>query len=397
LDSVLESVRERVRLEPEVLAKEKDVTNQSDGNVTMIVCGDIGPNREPVEPHLDYVMPYLQQGDIRFAQCEAVYSEEGSREDQPRYARAHHPSLAKIYTHGGYNAVCLASNHTQDYREIGVLHNIETFKKMGIQPFGTGATIHEARQPLVLDKKGVKSVFLGYCSVFRTLNDEATDNKPGCNPMRVHTWYEPAEVQAATPPRVLSLPYEEDLNAMVESIKKAKQENDLVFMCIHWGVHNIPKVIAQYQPIVAHAAIDAGADMVIGTHTHNPKAIEVYKGKVIFYSLSNFVYPGPGAGAGPGGPLLARFGLPGNYDYRMPAFQVDQVRSCIVRVNLNKDGVQRVAFMPALVNDKLQPEPLKPSDPRFQDQYDYWDWVSEGFNHNFRIEGDEVVIEGAKE
>ena len=66
-------------------------------------------------------------------------------------------------------------------------------------------------------------------------------------------------------------------------------------MSYHWGIHFIPAILADYQKIVAHAAIDAGADIILGHHTHILKPIEVYKGKVIFYSLANFALDPPQA------------------------------------------------------------------------------------------------------
>src|SRR4029077_12803240 len=126
---------------------------------------------------------------------------------------------------------------------------------------------------------------------------EAGPNKTGITPMRAHTYYMRAgdpheESQPGTPPTILTVPHEEDLHALQEDIKKAKQQADAVVMSIHWGLHHIPKAIATYQPKVAHAAIDAGADLILGHHPHCLKAVEVYKGKVCFYSIGNFMSTG---------------------------------------------------------------------------------------------------------
>ena len=75
---------------------------------------------------------------------------------------------------------------------------------------------------------------------------------------------------------------------MVEDIKQVRSVADVVIVSMHWGIHFMPAKLATYQKEVGHAAIDAGADLIIGTHPHILKGIEVYKGKVIFYSLGNF-------------------------------------------------------------------------------------------------------------
>ena len=63
-------------------------------------------------------------------------------------------------------------------------------------------------------------------------------------------------------------------------------------MSIHWGLRHVPKTICTYQSPVAHAAIDGGADLILGHHAHSIKAVEVYKGKVCFYSIGNFMTTG---------------------------------------------------------------------------------------------------------
>src|SRR5262249_61262643 len=86
--------------------------------------------------------------------------------------------------------------------------------------------------------------------------------------------------------------YPGDVRAMEDDIRRAKQQADVVIMSIHWGLRHVPKTICTYQQPVAHAAIDAGADLILGHHAHSIKAIEVYKGKVCFYSIGNFMTTG---------------------------------------------------------------------------------------------------------
>jgi hypothetical protein len=62
-------------------------------------------------------------------------------------------------------------------------------------------------------------------------------------------------------------------------------------------------------------------------------------------------------------------------------------------VIISKKGVERVSFIPTLIDTKLRPEPLETGDPRFGELVKYWEWVSDQFPHRFRVEGNEVVIE----
>ena len=80
---------------------------------------------------------------------------------------------------------------------------------------------------------------------------------------------------------------------MEEDIRAAKARADVVIMSIHWGIHHVPGMLADYQFTVGHRAIDAGADLILGTHAHLIKGIEIYKGKAIFFSLGNFAEETP--------------------------------------------------------------------------------------------------------
>ena len=83
------------------------------------------------------------------------------------------------------------------------------------------------------------------------------------------------------------MPHAADLQNLVRDVQRAKQNADFVFVSLHWGIHFQPRV-CDYQPIVAHAAIDAGANAILGHGPHQQQGIELYKGAVIFYSIGNF-------------------------------------------------------------------------------------------------------------
>jgi len=88
----------------------------------------------------------------------------------------------------------------------------------------------------------------------------------------------------------VTVPYEKDMQALQEDVRRAKSKADHVVVSMHWGVHYIPKPLADYQTIAAHAAIDAGASVILGTHPHVVQAMEVYNDGLILYSLGNFSF-----------------------------------------------------------------------------------------------------------
>ena len=162
---------------------------------------------------------------------------------------------------------------------------------MGKHVIGAGKDAEEARKPAIVERNGVKIAFLAYCSVLRDGQAPGKARRESRRCARTPTTC-PEEFQPGTPPQDHHRAVRGGRAALQEDIRKAKQQADVVIMSIHWGLRHVPKTICTYQPPVAHAAIDAGADLILGHHAHSIKAVEVYKGKVCFYSIGNFMTTG---------------------------------------------------------------------------------------------------------
>ena len=195
-------------------------------NIVLLGCGDIGPIHGTMKTYGTMVRPILATGDIRFGHCERNYSESsnvaadkagewgGSTADLTLGHRPLEPHMVSIFTDCGFDVVSMAGNHTMDYGEDAVLDTIALLRKKGIQVTGAGRNLQEARQPVIIEKKSVRVAFLAYCSVLKD-KDAAGPQKAGVAPLRVHTSYEKTEWQPGIPPRVVTIPYEEDLEGMV--------------------------------------------------------------------------------------------------------------------------------------------------------------------------------------
>jgi poly-gamma-glutamate synthesis protein (capsule biosynthesis protein) len=140
--------------------------------------------------------------------------------------------------------------------------------------------------------------------------------------------------------------------------------------------------------------------MILGHHAHVPKAIEVYKNKAIFYSLSNFCmtkpFPSPKWSNDP--PWA--HGALRNYadqdsEYPLLPYGRDAKRTLLAKAVFGKEGVRSVSFLPMMIDKQYRPEVLHAGDPRFDDMVRYMDWASEGFDHEFTQRGDEVMVTGA--
>src|SRR3546814_4167313 len=94
-------------------------------------------------------------------------------------------------------------------------------------------------------------------------------------------------------PQIGTLVYRDYLKAVCASIRIAKENADIVVLSVHWGLLEDRAAIGDYQRDAARAFIDNGADLILGHGTLVTKGIEVYNGKVIFYSLGKFLMKGP--------------------------------------------------------------------------------------------------------
>ena len=366
--------------------------------ITLIAVGDLLIDREQPETIFQHVVEVLQSGDITFANCEQMYSDKGqSNKYAPPYS---HPRNIPALIHAGFDVLSLANNHTLDVGTEALLDTMARFKEVGLHYVGVGKNLNEARDPVILDRKGTKVGFLAYGCVGPD-GYEATEDKPGYAPLRSWTIYEKVDYQPATPPRIISMPKKEDLAAMVEDIKKLKAKVDVVVISFHWGLYFVPRTIPMYCFDIGYTAIDAGADLILGTHTHILKGIEVYKGKVIFYSTSNFAIE-----AGPGSvkdgnyvkflsPLTKYYGIQWDPEYPTFVGHPEGKATLIAKAVIEDGEIKRVSYFPCYVNRQAEPVIMKRTDPKGQEVFNYIEDISrsEGLKVHFTWDGNEVLIQ----
>ncbi|MBI4331588.1 MAG: CapA family protein [Chloroflexi bacterium] len=365
----------------------------SQETVSLYAVGDVAPRRDNPESIFALARPVLKQADILFGQAENVFSETGEPQVHTS-SRPAHPSNIAALTSVGFHAMSVASNHSLDWGNEPLLRSIDLLRKAGIAVAGAGRNIDEARRPVIVERKGTRVAFLAYCSVLQR-GYEARADKPGAAPLRATTAYEQVDWQAGTPPRVLSFCNREDLEKMVDDIKKVRPLVDVVVVSMHWGVHFVPSIIARYQKEGGYAAIDAGADLVLGHHAHILKGIEVYKGKAIFHSLGNFAFD-----LGPLEKLHRNsawqiYRWEADPEYPFYLFPKDSRKTMVARCVISGKKIERVGYLPALVNKQSQPEILPRPDPRSTEVFDYVSWISKDqrLDTRFFREGDEVVVQ----
>lgn len=367
--------------------------------ITFLGVGDVVIDTEQPETAFQHVADVLRSADIAYANCEQALSDKGS--PNPKQAIPSEPKNISAYLYAGFDIVSLANNHTQDWGKEALLDTMARLKASGLPYVGVGKNLNEARHPVILERNGTEVGFLAYCCVGpEGLSYEAQLDFPGYAPLRAITFYEHVDPQPGTWPRIITIPLKEDLANMVQDIKKLKAKVDVVIVCPHWGLHVLPRVIPMYCYDMGHAAIDAGADFIIGTHPHVLKGVEMYKGKAIFYSTGDFVFT-MRRDRFARNPKL-QYTAPGHVSDLKKLYSIDSEKwdaehknnSLIAKAVIEDGEIKRVSYIPCYTNEREEPEIVGRSDPRGQKVFDYvTDGTrSENLATNFTWDDDEVVI-----
>ncbi|MGH2516545.1 MAG: CapA family protein, partial [Ktedonobacterales bacterium] len=238
----------------------------------MAVAGDImlgrGVNNQMLA-HGDYRYPYrliageLGAADLRVANLECTVSDLVPVPTDPStFSFVTASKAIDGLTWAGLDVVTVANNHADGPSMAAFLDMVGNLRGHGIAVCGGGQTLDEARQPALAQAKGVRVALLGYDGILPQ-GPYATSTTPGIAPI--------------------------DLSTLAHDLAAARQHADLVIPYFHWGIEYTKDPTSDQQR-TARAAIDAGADMVLGVHPHWVQGIERYKGRLIIYSLGNFIF-----------------------------------------------------------------------------------------------------------
>ena len=304
----------------------------SAGEVVINAVGDImlAGSGAATYKRLGYDYPFaataaeLRKGDIAVGNLEAPITLGGSEFTGKKYRYRCGPQTAAALKNAGFSVVTLANNHIMDYGSQALLETRRRLDWVGIGCTGAGENLAAARTAAVVTVRGKKVAFLAYSLTFPADFYAAAD-RPGTAPG-------------------LDGHFRED-------IARARASADYVVVSFHWGTEN-SSVTKPYQVTVAHRAVDAGADLVLGHHPHVLQGIERYKRGVILYSLGNFAFGTAASSAG---------------------------RSVIARVTMD-DGVKAVELVPLdVLNREVRFQPRVLTGKKGQEVIDHLARMSEGW------------------
>ncbi len=253
-----------------------------------------------------HLQAVLTDTDIFFTNLEAPFGV-GGQAFPKQYTFQVDPSLVAVLTGAGINLVSLGNNHIMDFGAASLQETVALLDQHGIRYAGAGMNLTEARRAAVWEVNGRTIGFLSYSLTF------------------------PREFWATDSSAGTSFPYQE---FVFKDVARLSRVCDVVIVSCHWGqeLRETPK---DYQVLLAHQLIDKGADIILGHHPHVVQGLEWYKGKLIAYSLGNFIF--------------------GSYSERVK-------ESIILKINIASDDTINAEVIPINVYNKavnFSPKPLQ--------------------------------------
>ena len=290
--------------------------------------------------------PFRKIGDIfRKADIAFVNLESPVSDNAPKVGAFLTPTIfTKGLNFAGIDLVSLANNHMLDGQIWGLYDTLDTLDKADVAHIGAGKDLAQARQPHIIEKKGIRIAFLAYAQKENSgASSFATPNRAGIAPL--------------------------DPLLIEEDIKRIKGSVDHIILSFHWDLFQFDasKSFDLHTDAVdfAHQMIDAGADAILGHGPHIPRAVEYYKGKPILYSMAHLIFS---------------IGLDSWVD------------NYVARLNITKDAIPSVEILPVagIFEDLAQPYLLEGE--RAHKLLTRLQGLSKGMGGALKIDGNKGVL-----
>lgn len=249
----------------------------------------------------------MKGADVLTINNEFPYTDRGTPIPDKAYTFRARPERVKELEKIGVDLVSIANNHVFDYGDEGIQDTFTTLEQAGLPYIGAGRNIEDASEPYSFIACGRKIAICSATQIERSSHytQEATDTLPGV-------------LKTLNPTRFCA------------EIRKAKRSADIVLVFVHWGTEG-NSAYGTDQTALAEAFVSAGADAIIGGHTHCLQAVEYVEGVPCFYSLGNYWFSPTGA-------------MPDRYDTGLAELVIDG------------NGIEKVSFLPCYFENGVTSE-----------------------------------------
>jgi poly-gamma-glutamate synthesis protein (capsule biosynthesis protein) len=289
---------------------------------TLLFTGDIIPARctlarlQAIGDYgaaFDALRPQLTAADITVGSLDSTLADSAVPIGcTPTFNLAGPPEFANALGDAGYDVIAHAANHIKDCGnancgDLAVTETIDNLRASGVAPVGSGATLAEARMPVIVERNGLRFAFLAYDDIATYYH--ATDTVAGAAPL--------------------------DAATIVVDVARAREMAEVVVVLPHWGAE-YTATPSPRQREIARIATYAGADLIVGNHAHWVAAHEQVGETFVAYALGNFVF---------------------DQDWSLETQQ-----GAMLEVTFTGDAITATRFIPVHIWDEFQPRLAEPAE-----------------------------------
>ena len=324
----------------------------------MVLAGDLVLDEPDAAHWLAGIAPALRAADLAIGHLEVPHTTRGAELAGDVPAPGAPPENIAAIAAAGFAMLSTAGNHIADCGADGIADTRALLDAAGIAHGGAGANLAQAAAPAMIERCGWTIALLSYNCVGPE-NGWAGADRAGCNYLRVET----ADGSAIAPAAPLDRIAPEALAQLAAEIAAARSQADLVLVALHKGIVHTPARLAPYERPLAQAAIEAGADAVIGHHAHIVRGIEFHLGKPIFHGLGNGCVVTQALSPAQDHPARAAwaerrkvlFGFEPDPAYPLAPFHPEAVNAMLGRITVQADGRISAGIEPVTVEPPGRP------------------------------------------
>jgi poly-gamma-glutamate synthesis protein (capsule biosynthesis protein) len=366
-------------------------------DLELVLTGDLVLDEPDAGHWLAGIAPALRSADLAIGHLEVPHTTRGQELQGDVPAPGAPPENLTALAEAGLDIVSLAGNHITDCGPEGIADTVERLDQLGIAHSGAGLSLAEARRPALIECAGRHVALLSYNCVGPEIG-WAGSAKAGAAYLRIDT----ADGSPITPTAPLERVSEEARAILHEDIAAARAQADLVLVSLHKGIVHVPARLAPYERPIAHAAIDAGADAVLGHHAHIVKGIEYHRGRPVFHGLGNGCVVTSALSPAQDHPARREwaerrkrlFGFEPDPAYTLAPFHPEAVNAFLGKLTWSRNGRLTAGVIPVHVEPPGRP--VLAHGRRSQEIVDYLESVTRAAGlPEIRIDADHTIVPAA--
>lgn len=344
--------------------------------IDILFLGDIILDVPEPDHWLSGIADVTRAADLAIGHLEVPHTLRGEELEGDVPAPGAEPSHLAAIARANIGMLSMAGNHIADCGAIGIADTNEELDRLGIAHNGADANLTLARKPAMVEREGKRIALISFNCVGPEIS-WASDTRAGSAYVNVLA----ADGGPSRPQAELTEADPASVAQMAQDIAAAHAKADIVIVALHKGITHRPAALAPYERPLAQAAIDAGADVVVGHHAHIARGIEFYRGKPIFHGLGNGCVVTHALTPAQDHPARAEwaqrrktmFGFEPDPEYPLAPFHPEAVNGLIGRCRIQPDGSIETGFLPVWFAPPGRP--VVPEQSHASDIADYIDGI----------------------